>query len=160
MLLFFMGINYEGLQDGISRMFFPQDNDLSKFEKVNIYQFAGRINTCWNQCRFGEFDANCGTVLLTSEFIDNNKLDSNLFRSVFDKLNYCSDCNLEVSSTLGSEYAPMVVKLRCIKGNPGRPFFTRFSRKRLSPRTRMPRSSGVRSTLPSAWVARLIAGSV
>ena len=42
----------------------------------------------------------------------------------------------------------------------GRAERTLFSRKRRSPSIRTPRSSGVRSTRPSAWSARLIAGSV
>lgn len=121
MLLFFTGMNFKGLQEGVSSLFFPQENDLSKFEKLNIYQFAGRLNTCWNQCRHGEFDLNCGTVLLTSEFIDNNKLDSNLFSSVFNKLNYCTDCDVQVAGGLENTYAPRVIRLSCIKEDTGRP---------------------------------------
>jgi len=113
-LTFFFKIDFRSIQENIFQMFLPKP-ELEKFQKLNISQLLGRMNNCWQQCGFGETALDCGTVQLTTEDLNSENLANGLteqdFQYRFQKLNFCSDCGIEIANP--PIKAPAIVHISC-----------------------------------------------
>ncbi len=115
-LLFIGSINPDELYGTIEDLVFPQQIDVNTMTTTTKLGFAGKIGACWEQCAFGGKNLNCGTFYITDEVLaeEENSLDSESLQAIFEKYNYCTNCDILIES--GKIDLPAVVGLECKNG--------------------------------------------
>jgi hypothetical protein len=118
-LNFVFGVNYSAIQDSFSQMFIPKEN-YSNLEKLTLTKTVSRLNSCWQQCQFGEIQTDCGNILITENDIDKQKttLVRTDFTNLFEKYNFCTDCNFDINgSVTGQIIIPAIARISCDENN-------------------------------------------
>ncbi|HIH09070.1 MAG TPA: hypothetical protein HA254_00195 [Candidatus Diapherotrites archaeon] len=112
--IFMFNMDFAGLQGAISSMLMPGQQPKGEgVREVNINQFAGKVNSCWQQC-LAAGDQDCGLMLISKEGAGDENITVSTLRDKFRKLNYCTSCNVQVLNA--PVMLPAVVKVTCKAG--------------------------------------------
>ena len=108
-IMFFTTLDVGGIFGGIRQMIFPEPPGPTDVVKVSFIKFHEFVYDCWQRCEFGQTFLKCGTVYVK----DGTVLSSEELQGIFQKYNFCLDCNVEVKSGTGEIALPAVVRVEC-----------------------------------------------
>jgi len=111
-IMFFTTLDVGGIFGGIRQMIFPEPPGPTDVVKVSFIKFHEFVYDCWQRCEFGQTFLKCGTVYVK----DGTVLSSEELQGIFQKYNFCLDCNVEVKSGTGEIALPAVVRVECGDG--------------------------------------------
>ena len=110
---FLYNINFGEIQNTVADIITPKE-DFSRLEKVNYLGLIKKMQTCNTKCFEDDENIACGNLLLTNEFIIEPQLTTGLdktwFETKFVEINYCTDCNLDLTGVIMPN---TVVNLTC-----------------------------------------------
>lgn len=117
MILLFIGnLKPEEIYGTIEKMIFPKPIDANSMMQAKKAEFVGKIGACWQQCGFGARNLNCGTFYITADGLgeDEKQLTKDYLKEMFEKYNYCNDCNAVIEGNAGDSIdLPAIVLLEC-----------------------------------------------
>lgn len=111
-LMFLTGIDFNSIQENLFTIFTGK-NENQDYEKTNYLGLIKKIDTCWNNCSFGDKNIDCGTIYLTNEGLTNqdiNNFGTNFILEKMQKLNFCESCVLDMNESI---VPPTIIKITC-----------------------------------------------
>lgn len=115
-ILFLNSVNFWEIQDNLFQTFVPS-REISDFKEVNYLGLLDAIDICWNSCRFGDLNVDCGIVFLNDERLADDEKQSGLseefFKEKVTRFNFCQSCEFSLNNII---IPPTLVDLKCEEG--------------------------------------------